>query len=93
MLESLLIVISSLILLTLCVVTLSGKMTNMMKIKGTPRTRAVFGCAAHGHAVKGDSAHVCYADSVLGCRRQMSRISSVLVLNMRIVSVRERERE
>ena len=48
------VVVPNLIPLTLCVVTLSREMTKMVKIFWGPSTRAVFGCATHGYAVRGD---------------------------------------
>ena len=51
--------------LSLCVVA-SGEIEIDEHFDGTHGTRGVFGCAAHGHAVKGDSAHVCHADDTLG---------------------------
>ena len=54
---------------SLCVVTTSGETESDGNFDGTHGTRGVFGCATHGHAVKGDSAHVCYAVAILGCRR------------------------
>ena len=48
-------------------VALNDKVVKMVKIVGAANTRAVFGCAARGYAVKGDSAHVCHADDTFGC--------------------------
>ena len=62
MAKSVVTVASSSLLLTRCVVTINGKVENAENLMGPPGTRGVFGCAAHGHAVKGDSTHVCYAE-------------------------------
>ena len=79
-------------------VTLNDEVVNNLR---GGNTRAVFGCATHGYTVKGDSTHACCllgvnrlftvtADNILGCRRSLPMISTMVRLIMKTVGGRER---